>query len=81
MGIGRLLMLVSETLAVVAVASQFFLPAGVSISLTLPHRTIGLPARWVVPLLLISVAGVLSLTALFNMYWRLAHVPTSAAGL
>jgi hypothetical protein len=75
MGTGRLLMLISETLAVVAVATQFFLPTGMGISLTLAHRSIALPVRWVVPLLLISVAGALSLTALFNMYWRLAHVP------
>ncbi len=75
MGTGRLLMLISETLAVVAVATQFFLPRGMGISLTLAHRGIALPVRWVVPLLLISVAGAVSLAALFNMYWRLAHVP------
>lgn len=75
MGTGKLLMLISETLAVVAVAVQFFLPTGVGISLHVAHREIVLPVRWVVPLLLISVAGALSLTALFNMYWRLAHVP------
>src|SRR5216684_1823723 len=34
MGTGRLLMLISETLAVVAVATQFFLPTGMGISLT-----------------------------------------------
>jgi hypothetical protein len=75
MGTGKLLMLISETLAVVAVATQFFLPTGMGISLTRAHRSVGLPVRWVVPLVLISVAGALSLTALFNMYWRLAHVP------
>jgi hypothetical protein len=75
MGTGRLLMVISETLAVVAVLTQFFLPTGMGISLHLAHRAIVLPVRWVVPLLLISVAGATSLTALFNMYWRLAHVP------
>lgn len=75
MGTGKVLMLISETLAVVAVAVQFFLPTGMGISLHIVHRAIGLPVRWVVPLLLISVAGALSLTALFNMYWQLAHVP------
>ena len=44
------------------------------ISLHVAHKAIGLPVRWVVPLLIISVAGALSLAALFNMYWRLAHV-------
>lgn len=78
MGTGKLLMLVSETLAVVAVATQFFLPVGTGISLHFAHRVVGLPVRWVVPLVLISIAGALSLTALFNMYWRLAHTPLSA---
>jgi hypothetical protein len=78
MGTGKLLMLISETLAVVAVAAQFFLPERTGIGLTLAHRTVALPVRWVVPLLVISVAGVLGLTALFNTYWRLAHIPLSA---
>jgi hypothetical protein len=67
MGAGKFLMLVSETLAVVAVASQFFLPAGTGISLHFAHRSVALPVRWVVPLLLISIAGALSLTALFML--------------
>jgi hypothetical protein len=75
MGAGRLLMVISETLAVVAVLTQFFLPTGMGVSLYFAHRAIGLPVRWVVPLLLISVAGALSLASLFDMYWRLAHVP------
>jgi hypothetical protein len=78
MGTGKVLMLISETLAVFAVATQFFLPLGVGISLTFANRLIALPAHWVVPLLLISVAGALSLAALFSMYWRLAHVPLPA---
>ena len=55
MGTGNLLMLISETLAVVAVATQFFLPERTGISLTLAHRTIALAVRWVIRLLLISV--------------------------
>jgi hypothetical protein len=43
MGTGRLLMLISETLAVVAVATQLFLPTGMGIGLHLAHRYIGLP--------------------------------------
>lgn len=77
MGTGKLLMLISETLSLVAVASQFLLPTGMDMSLTLTQKTIGLPVRWVVALLLIIVAGFLSLTALFNMYWQLAHIPVS----
>jgi hypothetical protein len=77
MGTGKFLMLISETLAVVAVATQFLLPAGTDLDLHLAHRYVGLPLRWVVPLLLISIAGALSAAALFNMCWRLAHVPLS----
>jgi len=73
-------MIISEALALVAVAIQFILPNAVGISLHGTHKTIALPIRWVVPLLLISIAGVLSLAALFNMYWRLAHVPISVTG-
>jgi hypothetical protein len=73
-------MIISETLAIVAVAIQFVLPSEIAISLTIPHRTIGLPLRWVAPLLLIAIAGALSLVALFNMYWRLAHMPIAAVG-
>jgi hypothetical protein len=73
-------MLISETLAVISVAVQFLLPTGTAISVTIGHRSLGLPIRWVVPLLLIAVAGALSLVALVAMYWRLAHVSISAAG-
>jgi hypothetical protein len=79
MGTGKLLMLSSERLARVAVSTQFFLPAGTDLALHLTHRYVGLPLRWVVPLLLISIAGALSAAALFNMYWRLAHVPLSVS--
>ena len=41
---------------------------------------LGLPIRWVVPLLPISLAGALSMVALFALYWRLAHVSIPAAG-
>jgi hypothetical protein len=78
MGTGKLLMLISETLAVVAVATQFFLPSATGIGLHFADRYVGLPVRWVVPLLLISMAGALSLAALSIMYWRLAHMPLSS---
>jgi hypothetical protein len=76
----RTLMIVSETMAVVAVAIQFVLPHEVELTLMTPHRAIALPIRWIVPLLMISLAGVLSLAAVFSMYWRLAHVPISGVG-
>ena len=80
MGTGRAVMLVAETLAVVAVAIQFLLPTETAIAVTIAHKSLGLPIRWVVPLLLIAMAGALSLVALCAMYWRLAHVPIAAAG-
>ena len=80
MGTGKTLMLVAEILAVTAVAVQFLLPGEVGITLHLGHKVLGLPIRWVVPLLLISLAGALSMVALFALYWRLAHVSIPAAG-
>ena len=80
MGSGRTLMLVAETLAVFAVAVQFVLPLEIGISITIGHRGLGLPIRWVLPLTLISIAGALSVVALVSMYWRLAHVPLRAPG-
>ena len=77
MGTGRVLMLVAETLAIVAVAIQFLLPSEAAIAVTVAHKSLGLPVRWVVPLLLIATAGALSLVALLAMYWRLAQVPIS----
>ena len=80
MGTGKTLMLVAEILAVTAVAVQFLLPGEVGIALHIGHKVLGLPIRWVVPLLLISLAGALSMVALFALYWRLAHVSIPVAG-
>ena len=80
-GTGRVLMQVAEILAVTAVGVQFLLPAEIGISIHIGHKVLALPIRWVVPLMLISLAGALSVAALFTLvYWRLAHVPISAAG-
>lgn len=79
MGIAKGIMLVAEILAVVAVASQFILPP-LDISISIGDKGLALPARWVVPLMLIAMAGALSLTALLTMYWRLAHVAIRTIG-
>jgi len=79
-GTGKTLMLVAEILAVTPVAVQFLLPGEVGITLHIGHKVLGLPIRWVVPLLLISLAGALSMVALFALYWRLAHISIPAAG-
>ena len=80
MGTGKTLMLVAEILAVTPVAVQFLLPGEVGITLDIGHKVLGLPIRWFVPLLLISLAGALSMVALFALYWRLAHISIPAAG-
>ena len=80
MGVARAVMLVAEILAVVAVAIQFLLPSEAAIVVTIAHKGFALPIRWVVPLLLITIAGALSLTALLAMYWRLAHVAIVTTG-
>lgn len=78
MATGRVLMLIAETLAVISVAVQFLLPTETAIAVTIGHRSLGLPIRCVVPLLLIAVAGALSLVALVTIYRRLAQVAISA---
>ena len=80
MGTGKTLMLVAEILAFTAVAVQFLLPGEVGIVVHIGHKVMGLPIRWVVPLLLISLAGALSMVALFALYWRLAQVSIAVAG-
>ena len=80
MGTGKTLMLVAEILAVTPVAVQFLLPGEVGITLHIGHKVLGLPIRRFVPLLLISLAGALSMVALFALYWRLAHISIPAAG-
>ena len=72
-------MLIAEVLAIVSVGVQFFLPTETAIVVTIGQGSLGLPVRWVVPLLLIAIAGALSFTALFAMYWGLAHL-SSAKG-
>lgn len=74
MGTGRTLMIAAEILAVAAVAVQFLLPSEMGITIHVGHKALGLPIRWVVPLVLISAAGALSLFALGAMYWRLGQV-------
>lgn len=71
MGTGRVLMVIAETLAVVAVVVQFVLPSEMLITLSIGHRLLGLSIRWVVPLLALSIAGLLSVAALFTIYWQL----------
>jgi hypothetical protein len=80
MGIGKTLMLIAEIIAVSAVAVQFFLPSEVGITMHVGHRVLGLPIRWVMPLLLISVSGALSAIALFVLYWQLARAAVPAVG-
>ena len=70
-------MLAAEVLAVTAVAVQFLLPNDMGISIHVGHKVLGLPIRWVAPLLLISLAGALSFSALFALYWRLGHIAVS----
>lgn len=74
MNLARLLMIASEVLVGVALISQYLLPMSFDVSFRVSADThIGIPIRWLVPLLLISGAGVFSMTALFKMYWTLAH--------
>jgi hypothetical protein len=77
---GKTLMLIAEIIAVTAVALQFFLPSEVGMTIHVGHRALGLPIRWVAPLLLISLSGALSVIALLVLYWQLARVAAPAVG-
>jgi hypothetical protein len=69
----RFLMIASETLLGVALIAQFVLRTNIGVTFHLGDRTIALPIRWFVPLLLISVAAAFSTVALANMVWTLTH--------
>lgn len=74
MNIARALMICSETLVGVALVGSIFLPSNFDITFRMSaEATIGIPVRWIVPLLLISGAGILSIAALFVLFSTLAH--------
>jgi hypothetical protein len=73
----RFLMIASEILVGVALIAHMFLPTTFGVSFHVSDRSVGIPIRWFVPLLLISVAGILSTAALLRMGWTLAHVTIS----
>jgi hypothetical protein len=75
--IARFLMIASETLVGVALITHIFLPTTFDIAFTVSDRSIGIPIRWLIPLSLITVAGVFSAAALLKMGWTLAHVNIS----
>ena len=67
-------MLCSETLVGVALMGSIFLPCNFDITFRMSaETTIGVPLRWIVPLLLISGAGIFSIAALFVLFSTLAH--------
>jgi len=76
---GRVLLVTAEALAAIALGVQFLMPIGWMASITVGNRDFALPARWFVALLLITMAGGVSLIALIHMYWRLAHIEITAA--
>lgn len=80
MGTGRVLLVAAEVLAAIALAFRFLTPIEWMASIGYGHRDFALPARWLVPLLLLTVAGGVSLMALFSMFWRLAHFNLPPAG-
>jgi hypothetical protein len=60
-----------------ALLAHMFLPTTFDMAFHLSDRSIGVPVRWFIPLLLISMAGILSTAALLKMGWTLAHVSIS----
>jgi len=74
------LMTVSEILVGVALIARFMFPSGMNITFTslTAHASIGIPMRWFFPLLLITVAGICSTTALIKIVWSMAQAAVSA---
>jgi hypothetical protein len=73
------LMTVGEILVGIALIARFILPSGMGISFTVTaHASIGIPMRWFFPLLLITVAGICSTTALIKIVWSMAQTAMSA---
>ena len=81
MGTALRLMTLSEILVGVALVARFFFPSGVNVSVTFlwTHAAIAIPIRWFVPLILITLAGVRSATALLKLVWAVAHAAIPAA--
>lgn len=73
----RFLMITSEILVGAALLAHMLLPTNLGVSLHISDRSIGIPIRWFIPLLLITMAGALSAAALLKMGWTLAHVNIS----
>jgi len=70
----RLLMIISEVLAGVAIVCSFLLPRNFDFAFRISSQmSIGIPVRWLVPLFLIVTAGVTGAASLLRMYWSLAH--------
>lgn len=74
MSTARLLMIISEVLAGVALISSFLLPKKLDFAFRVSSQmSIGIPVRWFLPLFLIVIAGLTSAGSLMKMYWSLAH--------
>ena len=70
----RLLIIISELLAGVAIISSFLLPKNFDFAFPVSSQmSIGIPVRWLVPLSLLVIAGLTSASSLLRMYWSLAH--------
>jgi hypothetical protein len=67
-------MIVGEALAGAAIVSSLMLPKSLDLGFRVSSQlTVGLPARWCVPVLLLVLAGIASASSLLKMCWTLAH--------
>jgi hypothetical protein len=74
MATARSLMIASEVLAGLALIVQFLLPVNFDVGFRLSAgASMGIPVRWIVPLLLISGAGLIGTTALLKILWTVTH--------
>jgi hypothetical protein len=74
------LMTMSEILVGIALVARFFLPSGTHVTFTLlsARASIAIPIQWFVPLLLITLGGMCSATALIKLVWSMTHAVVSA---
>lgn len=74
------LMTISEILVGIALVARFIFPPSIYVYFTRlsARASIAIPIQWFVPLLLITVAGVCSATALIKLVWSITHAAVSA---
>lgn len=66
----RTLLMASEAVVVLAIAAHILIPSNVTVEASRsPVSSVAVPLYWLVPLVLITVSGIVSAMALLRLYW------------